>query len=43
MEKAFGCISAEPSSVPSVFQNIKSVEAWRKLRSFMGTMMFALK
>jgi DNA-binding Lrp family transcriptional regulator len=36
MEKAFVCISAEPSSVPSVFQNIKSVEGVEEVEMVYG-------
>jgi DNA-binding Lrp family transcriptional regulator len=36
MEKAFVCVSTEPSSVPSVFQKIKAVEGTEEVEMVYG-------
>jgi DNA-binding Lrp family transcriptional regulator len=36
MEKAFVCVSSEPSSVPSVFQKIKEVEGVEEVEMVYG-------
>lgn len=36
MEKAFVCVSAEPSSVPSVFNEIKAVEGTEEIEMVYG-------
>jgi DNA-binding Lrp family transcriptional regulator len=36
MEKAFVCVSTEPSSIPRVFQNIKSVEGVKEVEMVYG-------
>jgi DNA-binding Lrp family transcriptional regulator len=36
MEKAFVCVNTEPSSIPSVFQNIKKVEGVEEVEMVYG-------
>jgi DNA-binding Lrp family transcriptional regulator len=36
MEKAFVCVSTEPSSIPRVFQSIKSVEGVKEVEMVYG-------